>query len=709
MRRILCIITLAAIVLWPAASVRPYSLQFTNGSASVQLKWPSNVITIAFSTSLNSPPPNIKAGSDVVGAARRALARWSEAGDITFVETTSNEQLVGNDGVNLITVGVGNSFSTTEQPGRARLSFNTATGAISDADVAINSALFAVGGGPGFSTDGTPGTYDLESTFAHEIGHLLGLEHSGVVGATMQPRQGRNGLYDLPALTTRTISHDDRAGIRSIYGPTSGTGAIAGTITYAGSTPAFGAHVWAEDVTTGRAMSSNIALADGRFRIEGLPPGQYRVIAEYLNEPVSISEIASRNGGYSGLITTSTIPFATTEVATAVGVAANAATTLNITASAAQPFVNPTLIGTNNQLSTIGVPLVPGSSTTILVGGDNVHQIAASGISVTSPFITVDPASVSQLAFGQTQVVSFRVSVAITAPPGEYSLRFSSGSGEFAYISGGLTVDLPNGVVSGNPSSDNRFFVAQQYRDFLNREPDAGGFANWTGVLEGCGTNQGGLGSPATCDRVHVSSGFYRSTEFGERGYFVYRFFEASLGRLPRYAEFVRDLQRISGVQTPEEHEASKAAFIADFMGRPEFVAKYAGLTTTGNASQFIAKLEETAGTVLPETVPPTLTGQPLQLTRTQLINKMASGEYTPAQTLRAFVEQKVVFDKFFYRGFVAMQYFGYLRRDPETAGYNDWVDVLTNGRGTIQPGDYRHLIFGFVYAAEYRARFGQP
>ena len=55
------------------------------------------------------------------------------------------------------------------------------------------------------------------------------------------------------------------------------------------------------------------------------------------------------------------------------------------------------------------------------------------------------------------------------------------------------------------------------------------------------------------------------------------------------------------------------------------------------------------------------------------------------------------------------MQYFGYLRRDPEAAGYNDWVDVMTNGRGAIQPKDYRHMILGFMYSVEYRERFGKP
>jgi hypothetical protein len=58
------------------------------------------------------------------------------------------------------------------------------------------------------------------------------------------------------------------------------------------------------------------------------------------------------------------------------------------------------------------------------------------------------------------------------------------------------------------------------------------------------------------------------------------------------------------------------------------------------------------------------------------------------------------------------MQYFGYLRRDPEPKGYDDWVDVLTNGRATpekvYQPGDFHHLINGFIYSLEYRGRFGR-
>lgn len=260
-----------------------------------------------------------------------------------------------------------------------------------------------------------------------------------------------------------------------------------------------------------------------------------------------------------------------------------------------------------------------------------------------------------------------------------------------------LTISDNDPSATPNPFLRNDFFVRQHYLDFLSREPDAGGYAYWQNLLNTCGMNQGGLGSPPDCDRVHVSSRFYLSTEFGERGYWVYRFYEASVGRLPKYVEFIPDMASVSGSQTTAENEASKADFISDLMARPEFATRYEGLTTTAQAAAFVAKLEQTAGIVMDDSA------------RMQMIAQMQSGQRTAGETLRAFVESQAVWDKFFFRGFVAMQYFGHLRRDPEPADYDDWVDVLTNGRGDIQPEDYHHLISGFIYAVEYRERFGPP
>lgn len=290
---------------------------------------------------------------------------------------------------------------------------------------------------------------------------------------------------------------------------------------------------------------------------------------------------------------------------------------------------------------------------------------------------------------------------------GELELNTNDGH-SVPVVTNGTTVAVVNNttgatIVAGvfgaiapaaNPLEDGNFFVRQQYLDFLNRAPEQGGLDAWLSVLGKCPNNGYGSTNPE-CDRVQISSGFYRSPEFSGRGFFVYRLYDAALGRMPRYAEFMPDLSRIGTPQTAAELEASKDAFVAEIMSRTEFRALYGGLTNAAGAEAFVTKLERTAGV--------TLAG------RAQLISEMANGTKTAAQTLRAFIESQEVQTRFFYRGFVAMQYFGYLRRDPEPAGFDAWVNVLSNGAQNIQPGDYRMLIFGFLHSFEYRNRFGQP
>src|SRR5512147_781576 len=73
-----------------------------------RIHWPKRTIAIAFSNSLQSPGANIKPDSDVVGAARRALARWSSFANINFIVTwsaaTSVSPADAGDGVSLVTV-----------------------------------------------------------------------------------------------------------------------------------------------------------------------------------------------------------------------------------------------------------------------------------------------------------------------------------------------------------------------------------------------------------------------------------------------------------------------------------------------------------------------------------------------------------------------------------------------------------------------------
>ncbi|HKS30068.1 MAG TPA: NF038122 family metalloprotease [Pyrinomonadaceae bacterium] len=282
------------------------------------------------------------------------------------------------------------------------------------------------------------------------------------------------------------------------------------------------------------------------------------------------------------------------------------------------------------------------------------------------------------------------------------------------------TITIQDSAVVTTPTQNrylnNSFFVRMNYLDFLGREPDAAGFADWTTVLNNCGSQQGFLGAPPDCDRAHVSHGFFASPESIDRGFLIYRMYEVGMNRLPKYVEFTPDMASLSGFGLSDAvKEQNLSDYLQQFTAKQEFQTRFAGALQTTEAAALIQKLEQTAGVTLPATAT-TKAGQPTQYGRQELINLRASGTFTVGQTLKAFVEQQAVYDLSFPRGQVTLLYFAYLKRDPDLndpnlVGWKDWVDVFTNGRQSVgvQPKDIHHLIFGFIYSEEYRKRFGQP
>ncbi|HEX8457245.1 MAG TPA: matrixin family metalloprotease [Pyrinomonadaceae bacterium] len=207
-----------ALVCGDAGWALPYSHFYTDDSRTVAMSWRRRAIPIDLSTSILTPPAHIKAGSDVEGAVRRSLQRWEQAAGVRFVTNWTPEQSASTgpsgDRVNLITVAdtpENSSFFTGALIGYTKLFFDRRTGEIGEADIIINSRQK-------FSTDGSPGTYDLESTLTHEVGHLLGLDHSAMPGAVMREGQAINDHTGRSHLPGRELGEDDRAGARSIYG-----------------------------------------------------------------------------------------------------------------------------------------------------------------------------------------------------------------------------------------------------------------------------------------------------------------------------------------------------------------------------------------------------------------------------------------------------------------------------------------------------------
>ncbi|MCA1818152.1 MAG: matrixin family metalloprotease, partial [Acidobacteria bacterium] len=660
MRRALTSLCLSALLLLAAAPrALPYTQQFTGATP---IRWGSNTITVTLAPSITAPPANFKAGSDVNAAVRRALQRWSDATNITFNVVTGGPDAIpaSNDGVNTISVSTANaSFvaSGGEPLGRTRVSFDTATGGIVEADIALNP-------GTTFSTDATNGTYDVEAVFVHEIGHFLGLNHSALVGASMSPRIAQNFSdpntgFTLTQTTPRTLSDDDLAGIRSIYGQRNArdVGSIQGATNY----PFAGAHVWAENTGTGRAVGSAITRSDGSFRIDQVPPGTYRVNIEYLDAPVFPGDITSPQGPYANL--GQGPPFQSSSTTTTV--AANATSNVVLSVLTAPPAVNLRTHGLNGIMHGGPMPLVPGTTYRYYVGGNGVDQIPAANFTVDSPFFQInaatfqsEPAFASQLGY---PVVSFDLTVRDNAKVGDYSLHVRTAAGESAYLAGALAVDPYTDRVELNPIDAVDFFVRQQYRDFFFREPDPEGFATWTGILNGCPNQNNSVPTDpsARCDRSTVSSAFFLSTEFQLKGFYAYRFYRLAFARQPSYNEISADMRFLSG-STSQEVFQKRADYAAAFVNRAEFQATYGGTSNDTYVNRLMDRYQlASIRTPNPATPDDNSDANKVVLTRAQLIGALNAGSLTRAQVVRAIADSDQVGGAEQNNAFVSMQYVG--------------------------------------------------
>jgi hypothetical protein len=245
-----------------------------------------------------------------------------------------------------------------------------------------------------------------------------------------------------------------------------------------------------------------------------------------------------------------------------------------------------------------------------------------------------------------------------------------------------------------NPVDDSAFFIRQHYLDFLSREPEQAGFDAWMSVLNRCPNrfNFDPVSPSAACDRITVSASFFNSPEFRAKAYFIYRFYRVALNRRPHYDELIRDIHSLMG-RTESEVAGKRFIYYTAWVERPEFRARYDALTNSEYVDALFDRYDG-MGNV----------SQGQQLYRELLLGSLSPGLGTRVDVLLKVVESREV-DAVEYNGaFVAMQYFGYLRRDPEETGYAAWLNYLN-----AHPGDYRTMVDGFLNSPEYRLRFGAP
>jgi hypothetical protein len=283
------------------------------------------------------------------------------------------------------------------------------------------------------------------------------------------------------------------------------------------------------------------------------------------------------------------------------------------------------------------------------------------------------------------------------------ALNDASGSGPYLLRIKDVTI-APE--ASPNAIDGPEFFVRQHYLDFLNRESDPPGRAFWIHEITLCGTNA----SCIEAKRVNVSAAFFLSIEFQQTGYLVYKTYKASYGNLPnlpvplKLNEFLPDTQQIGlGVivnQAGWEQllENNKQDFFSGFVQRSRFSLIY---PTSLTPDQFIDQLFINAG------VTPSVTD------RQAAINEFGSASNTAdpaarARALRRVAENSTLAQQEFNRAFVLMQYFGYLRRNPndppdiDFAGFNFWLNKLDRAHNYNDA----EMVKSFIVSGEYRGRF---
>ncbi|HUJ12684.1 MAG TPA: matrixin family metalloprotease, partial [Thermoanaerobaculia bacterium] len=242
--------TAALILAATPAFAAVHLLYIVNGSP-VAVSWPASSFPIRYvvdSSVASAFPP---------GVIERAVDDWTviPGAQVSFEDGgVMNGIKAGKDGQNSITFVDGlfknqNFLAVTTN-------WYDDTGHMAEADVQIDPSV-------------VHGGYNLELLVEHEFGHVLGLDHSGVLSSIMYPFVGSGGVT---ALDT-----DDEVSIANLYperGKTADRATLSGRV-MGDNGGIFAAQVVAMD-GNGSPVATALTDQQGHFEIDGVPPGTYQ-------------------------------------------------------------------------------------------------------------------------------------------------------------------------------------------------------------------------------------------------------------------------------------------------------------------------------------------------------------------------------------------------------------------------------------------------
>ncbi len=222
-----------------------------------------------------------------------------------------------------------------------------------------------------------------------------------------------------------------------------------------------------------------------------------------------------------------------------------------------------------------------------------------------------------------------------------------------------------NQIFAGQHSNANRWFAMQQYRDFLSREAEAAGLADWTSRLS------------STMSREAVIQGFFGSPEFQAGVPSIVRLYLGFFNRIP-------DSAGLKGWVESVRAGTSVATVASSFARSQEFSLTYGALTD----AQFVTLVYRNVLGRAPDTAG-----------FNDWIARLNSGA-SRGDVMVGFTESAEFQLQTAPNVFVIMMYEGMLRRAAEPAGYQYWVDYINSGKDALE------ITRGFLHSQEYRNRF---
>lgn len=287
-------------------------------------------------------------------------------------------------------------------------------GNVTEADIQIDASLMR-------------SDYNIHQAIAHEVGHVLGLDHSAVISSLMYPWVGKtSGPY--------VLDSDDRTGISSIYpktDPAAVTATLQGKI-ISDRGAVFAAQVVAVN-QSGEPVATALSDSSGEFVLRSVPSGTYRLYAEPLDGPVEVKNLA-------GIWRTAKVESFGTEFLDGPPLRVEAGKiygNLIVNTGGGTVGLNPRWIGVSSagsgdfSMSSAAGAVRPGESISLAVGGDGF-------ISAMTTFEVLNPGfrRVSDFRYGSNYVYA-TFSVAPDAPLGSAVVLVKSGN-ETAALTGAL-------------------------------------------------------------------------------------------------------------------------------------------------------------------------------------------------------------------------------------------------------------------------------